>query len=332
MGACRWGVAPVLKGPALRLGGVRLVVHPGLLLLLAGAVATGLGAEAAVFAAVLAGHELAHALAAAAFDLRVREIEFLPFGGVADIEGLELADPGVEAVVAVAGPLHNLLCLAGGFLLQQQGWLNPARGAFFLAVNAALALANLLPALPLDGGRIVRAALAVRQGVGPATAWVSAAGIWVGAGLAVLAGMLFVLRGTLAPGLVVFSYFAFARARPARREARIRQWREILARRQPVREVRMVQHLAAPPEMPLRRMVEAFLPRRHHLIWRVEASGHLCGPWDEVALWDTFRRHGADAALADLPGSPGGRELDILGALSMGDARSRPPGPRRERP
>ena len=297
----------MLKGPALRLGGVRLILHPGLVVLLAVAVATGMGGEAAVFAAVLAGHELAHALAAAAFDLRVREIEFLPFGGVADIEGLDLADPGVEAMVAVAGPLHNLLCLAGGFLLQQQGWLAPGRGTFFLAANAALALGNLLPALPLDGGRIARAALAVRHGIGPATAWVSTAGLVVGGILAAAAGLL-LIRGTLAPGLVVFGYFALARARPARREARIRQWREVLGRRQPVRDLRIVQHLAAGPAMPLRRLVEAFLPRRHHLIWRVEVSGHLTGPWDEVALWETFGRHGADATVADLPDrTPGAR-------------------------
>ena len=297
----------MLTGPAFRLGGVRVVVHPGLLLLLGVAVATGLGGDAAVFAAVLAGHEMAHALAAAAFDLPVREIEFLPFGGVAEIEGLELADPGVEAVVAVAGPLHNLLCLAGGFLLQQQGWLAPGRGTFFLAANAALALGNLLPALPLDGGRIVRAALAVRRGVGPATAWVSAAGFWVGGALAAAGLLLLVARGTVAPGLFVFSYFALARARPARREARMRQWREVLARRQPVREVRIVQHLAAGPDMPLRRVVEAFLPRRHHLVWRVEASGQLTGPWDEAAIWEAFRRRGAQASAADLVDPTWGR-------------------------
>ena len=296
-----------MRGPALRVGGVRLVFHPGLLLLLALAVVAGLGGEAAVFAAVLAGHELAHALAAAAFDLRVAEIEFLPFGGVADIEGLELADPGVEAAVAVAGPLHNLLCLAGGFLLLRQGWLAPDRGDFFLAANAALALGNLLPALPLDGGRILRAALAVRRGVGPATTWVSRAGIWVGSLLAAAGGLLLV-RGTLVPSLFVFSYFTLARARPARGAARIRQWREMAGRRgPPAAGVRPVQHLAGGAAMPLRQVVDAFLPRRHHLVWRVDGHGRLTGPWDEVAIWETLRRCGADATIGQLPGPAPGR-------------------------
>ena len=87
----------------------------------------------------------------------------------------------------------------------------------------------------------------------------------------------------------------------------MRQWREVLARRQPVREVRIVQHLAAGPDMPLRRVVEAFLPRRHHLVWRVEASGQLTGPWDEAAIWEAFRRRGAQASAADLVDPTWGR-------------------------
>ena len=279
--------------PGLRLAGVRVSVHPGLLGLLALALIARLGPEVAVFAVVLLGHELAHVLAAAAFDLRVTAIELLPFGGVAHVEGLELADPGVEAVVALAGPLHNLLCLAAGLLLREAGWLTQGRGGFFLLANAALALGNLLPALPLDGGRVVRAALALHRGSAPATAWVSRAGLWVGAGLLAAGGAL-ALRGVLAPGLFVFGGFTLVRARPAREVVGMRAWREMAAR---ARDLRLlaVQHLAAAPGLPLRQVVAGFRPHHYHLVWVVGSGGHAQGPWDEAAIWLALTRHGADA-------------------------------------
>lgn len=287
----------------LRIGGTEVSVHPGLVLLLVVAVAAGMGAEAAVFAAVLAGHELAHVLAAAAFDLRVSALELLPSGGVARVEGLELADPGVEAVVALAGPLHNLLCLAAAFLLRDIGWLAPERGRFFLEANAVLALANLLPALPLDGGRVVRAALALHRGALAATEWVVRAGFVTGAGL-VAVGTGLLLRGIVAPGLFVFGFFALARARPVREVAGMRAWREMSGRAAGLRgdEVLQVQHLAADAGLPLRDLVARFVPRRYHLIWLVDRAGAARGPWDEADLWEALRRVGAGARGTDLSG------------------------------
>ena len=303
----------------LRIGGTVVSVHPGLLLLLVGAVAAGLGAEVLVFAVVLAGHELAHVLAATAFDLRVSTLELLPFGGVARVEGLELADPGVEAVVALAGPLHNLLCLAAAFLLRDIGWLAPGRGQFFLVSNAALALANLLPALPLDGGRVARAVLAVHQGTAAATNWVCRAGLIAG-GLLLAVGALLLLRGVLAPGLFIFGYFALARARPAREVAGMRPWREMSARGSGLGAVGLlpVAHLAIDPSLPLREVVTRFVPRRYHLIWLVDRAGRAVGPWDEADLWDTLRRAGAGAK---------GGDLDASGAAGIAGAPTAWPSP-----
>jgi stage IV sporulation protein FB len=279
--------------PAVHIGGVRVTVHPGLLALLGLALYARLAPEALVYAAVLLGHELAHVLAAAAFGLRVSALELLPTGGVARVEGLELADPGAEAAVAVAGPMHNLLCLAAGFVLREAGWLAPGRGAFFLAANAALALGNLIPALPLDGGRVVRAALAVHRGTAAATLWVSRAGVGVGAALC-LAGAALALRGVVAPGLFVFGAFTLVRARPAQEGVGMRPWREMAARAARLRAL-PVHHLAAAPALPLRTLVSGFLPRHYHLVWLVDAGGSARGPWDEADIWRACVDHGADA-------------------------------------
>ena len=108
------------------------------------------------FACVLL-HELSHALVARAIGVPTAEIRLFVFGGVARISG-EPADPGGEAVVAMAGPLVSVL-LAG--LLDLASWVVPGPAGDLLAQlyvgNLVVAGFNLLPGFPLDGGRVARA-------------------------------------------------------------------------------------------------------------------------------------------------------------------------------
>ncbi|MCE5287372.1 MAG: M50 family metallopeptidase [Pelosinus sp.] len=107
------------------------------------------------FSAVL-WHEFAHIWAASYLGLRIQEIELLPFGGVAYIDGLNETGPHNEIVIAAAGPIASLVLAAviyGGMSYFSAG---QELLCFYLEINIMLALFNLLPALPLDGGRILR--------------------------------------------------------------------------------------------------------------------------------------------------------------------------------
>ena len=133
----------------------------------------GLLVTVALFTLVLL-HELGHSVAAMAFGIRVRDITLLPIGGVARLERMP-EKPIQEFVVALAGPTVNValaivlapivLGLAGGLegllslvsVRSQAGLVGLL--AFLLTANVSLALFNLLPAFPMDGGRIFRAFL-----------------------------------------------------------------------------------------------------------------------------------------------------------------------------
>lgn len=123
-------------------------------------------------------HEFGHALTARAYGIRTRHITILPIGGVAALERMP-TKPGQELLVAVAGPAVNVviaaLLIAGVFLVGDlQTPPNPfTQDAGFFGmlalVNIALVLFNMLPAFPMDGGRVLRALLAFRLDYARAT-------------------------------------------------------------------------------------------------------------------------------------------------------------------
>ncbi len=137
----------------------------------------------AFYASVLV-HELAHTVAALRFKLPVRRIQLQFFGGVSEIEK-ESETPGREFVLAFVGPLLSLL-LSGAFYLGMKA-VDPASVpgvllAGLMISNLLVAAFNLLPGLPLDGGRMLRAVIWGITGK-PMTGTVAAA--WVGRGLAI---------------------------------------------------------------------------------------------------------------------------------------------------
>ncbi len=142
-------------------------------------------------AAIIVMHELGHALAAKRYGIRTRDITLLPIGGVARLERMP-EKPLQELVVALAGPAVNVVLAVGLFaalLLGPgvPGWDTVLRpGAHLLVylfwVNVMLVLFNMLPAFPMDGGRVLRAVLAMITDYVEATRVAA----WIGQAIAVL--------------------------------------------------------------------------------------------------------------------------------------------------
>ena len=140
-----------------------------------------------VFVCVLL-HEFGHALSAAAFGIKTQDITLLPIGGVARLVRLP-EKPYQELIVALAGPAVNVV-IAGllgiplvlGVLVQHTAPRLAIGGDFItqlLVVNLLLVGFNLLPAFPMDGGRVLRSLLAMRWGNLRATEIAARVGRWM---------------------------------------------------------------------------------------------------------------------------------------------------------
>jgi Zn-dependent protease len=173
-----------------RIAGIPIYVHWTFLILIAWLVyghwaaghdvsttLEGVGFVLSIFGCVVL-HELGHALTARRFGISTADITLLPIGGVARMERIP-ENPAQELAVALAGPMVNLV-IVGALLVA--GVRPPSDGANdsqflvqaqflpkLLVVNAFLFLFNLLPAFPMDGGRVLRALLAMRMDYARAT-------------------------------------------------------------------------------------------------------------------------------------------------------------------
>ncbi len=171
-------------------------------------------------------HEFGHIRMARRFGVRTPDVVLLPIGGLARLERIP-EEPRQEFLIALAGPLVTLV-LVGVFALVvrlQGAGLVPGSGApwewslplALFAANAGLLVFNLIPAFPMDGGRVLRAALASRLGLARATQ--IAAGI--GRGFAMLFGLWGIVNGQFVLVLVALFIYLGATAEAQSVETRL---------------------------------------------------------------------------------------------------------------
>jgi Zn-dependent protease/predicted transcriptional regulator len=298
---------------AWRLGkafGIDVYVHATFLLLLAwvawsswGQTGTaagtliGVGLILAVFGIVVL-HELGHALMARRFGIPTRDITLYPIGGVARLERIP-EQPSQELAVAVAGPLVNVglalligtaLVLTGGTLVPDEkavGTLGSIPVQLFW-INVMLAVFNLLPAFPMDGGRVLRALLSMRLGPVEATAIAARIGQTLALGLGVL-GILY------APTLLLIAVFVWVGAAS---EAGAVQTKAAL-HSLPVRSAMMREIRSLDEETTIGEAVRAHLasPQADFPVVRGDA---LVGVLPRAVLLAALAERGSDARVGDV--------------------------------
>lgn len=227
-------------------------------------------------------HELSHAVVARRFDVEMEGITLFIFGGVAEMRD-EPPSPKAEAWVAIAGPIASIVVAAAFWVLDLGSrWAGLVRGAewgdqvaavlgYLAMINLLLALFNLLPAFPLDGGRLFRAFVWHTKGsLRQASRVSSQVGGAFGVGLIVL-GLFSAVSGNLVGGIWWFVLGLFLRgaARMSYQQVLLREALE----GEPVRNFMVTDPVTVPRSISVRELVESYVYRHHYQLFPVIDPG-----------------------------------------------------------
>ncbi len=225
-------------------------------------------------------HEFSHAMVARRFGIPIKGITLFIFGGVAEMSE-EPPNPRSELLMAAAGPATSVLiaalCLGLGYAGGPLGWASEVVAVFqyLFWVNLVLVVFNLVPAFPMDGGRILRATLwAWRGDLRAATRTASEAGSFFGMVLIAL-GIVGLVSGNFMSGLWWFVIGMFVRniAQSSYQQLLMRQFLEGV----PISRFMTTEIISVPRSIPVSELVEQYVYRYHHKMFPVKDGDRLLG-------------------------------------------------------
>jgi Zn-dependent protease/CBS domain-containing protein len=249
-----------------------------------------------LFACVVA-HEFGHVFAARHYGIATPDVTLLPIGGLARLERISEA-PHEEFVISIAGPLVNV-AIAGALMLffgarLDLGLLTSIEDAKvsmidrLAMVNIFLVLFNLIPAFPMDGGRVLRALLATRMGYVRATEVAA----FIGQGFAFALGFIGLFSNFMLIFIAIFVYLA------ASSEAHFVAMRS-MSRGVPVGAAMMTQYATLAPSADVEDAVQTLLRTSQSEFPVVDEGGRPVGLLNRNDIVRALKERGPDARVAD---------------------------------
>lgn len=242
-------------------------------------------------------HEFGHALMAQKYKIKTRDITLLPIGGVARLEKMP-DEPREELWVALAGPAVNVVIAAILFMvltitssMEPLSTLSVTGGNFLerlMIVNIFLVAFNMLPAFPMDGGRVLRALLAMRMEYSRATQIAAT----IGQGMALLFGLVGIFGN---PFLLFIAFFVWIGAAQEANMTKVRHVFDGI----PVRNVMITDFKTIHPEDTLARAVELILAGSQQ-DFPVTKNGEIVGVLERKTLMKALAQMGQDARVEDV--------------------------------
>jgi stage IV sporulation protein FB len=302
-----------------RIAGTDIKIHLTFLLLLAWIGfsyyrqgGTQAAVEGVTFILLLFGcvvlHELGHAAAARRFGIKTPDIILLPIGGVARMQRMP-DKPWQELIVALAGPAVNVV-IAAILIFVLRNEADPAHfgriddpavpmAAKLASVNIMLVVFNMIPAFPMDGGRVLRSLLAMSIGYSRGTRIAAS----IGQVLAFVFGFLGLFFNPLLIFIALFVYLG------ATQEAALAQMKEVTTGAH-VSDAMMTRFVTLGPEDTLEKAVNVLLQTCQHEFPIVEDGGQLVGVLTRDDMIKGLREGGPDAPARD----SARRDLPVLSA------------------
>lgn len=245
-------------------------------------------------------HESCHIIFAKVYGLKVKNIEIFPFGGVARIDNLDYVGTSKEILIYIAGPLFNLLAAMLLFFFSMWGITIPYQN-YLMNVNLVLGLFNLLPGMPLDGGRILRAVLCYFIGFKKAakTSVISGKIISV---ILFICGIFSLVFGKPEISLLIMPFFIFLSANKEENTIMFVIIKDIINKKKHLksRTVMEAKELCVMEEASISEILKYFDCNKYHLIFIIDNSMKIEGVLTETEIFDNLSLDSEDLSIGEL--------------------------------
>lgn len=285
--------------PLIRLWGVRISFHPFFVIIMMASLLTGNFIELITLFAIVFIHECGHAAAAALLGCRVLSIQMLPFGGVAVIEDAGNITARREIIIALAGPFQNMLMVGVVLLLKYGNLGDPLFLDYIIQGNLLIALFNLLPVLPLDGGKIVQALVSLAAPYYTTLMWTYRISILCSAGVILVAiGRWFTGDYGLPLNILLVGIFLFYSNVTDYRNIPYRFIRFLMNRENAFTRHAATGSLAQPiisfPAKPLETILRLLKRERYHMIYVMNRQGRIMAVLPEQRIIGSYFKQDTD--------------------------------------
>lgn len=259
----------------------------------------GNGQRVATIFLVVFIHELAHVIIARMFGLQVKEIELYPFGGAIRIGSLLELNPKHEIIISLAGPIVNIMIAIIYMALDSR--LSIYDHEYFIRTNLMLACFNILPALPLDGGRATRAVLSKEVGLKKATQIMANGGIVLSIFL-IASGVYGMLNGIFNITIFFIAIFLIYSAIKEKKTAAYIMLKDITNKKDILFKngSMEIRHIVVVDDTLITEIVKKFTPYRYHYINIIDYKMEKRGSISESQMVEGMLQFGVNITIGNL--------------------------------
>ncbi|GAB6088055.1 site-2 protease family protein [Alkaliphilus crotonatoxidans] len=291
----------VEKMRSITLLGIKVKINLLLIPILALSILGGYYKELLITFLLVFIHEMSHCRVAQYYQIPIQEIELFPFGGVVKTEENLGAEPLKEILIALAGPLSNFIMLAIGYFLMA---ILPLEGDLiniFLLANLIMGAFNLLPILPLDGGRVLRGVISYHWGIKRATNIT----IIIGKTCTILLlfkGLILTLEAIENLYLLLLPIFLYVSLHQERKMVIFLYFKDVLRKKSKLEErgIMNSRYLTVMDNVNLNKVLHEFCSGKYHFVSVINKEGRFIGTLTETEVLEALGRHGNHMTIGTL--------------------------------
>lgn len=246
-------------------------------------------------------HEMSHSIVSILLGYKIEDIEIFPFGGVVKLDKLIGVNPNHEILIAGAGPLSNIIMALTSYLIVVKYSLNNDLILYFIYANIIITITNLLPILPLDGGRIVRAYLSFLIGMKASTKVIIFISKIVSCALFV-SGIILFKYNKLNIFISFVAIFLYVSVKREKEMAVFIFMNEIIEKKQYLfkKGVLRTKQLVALKNASIKSVIYKFRPQKYHIVTVLDGNCNVIGVLTESEIIEGILKYGLHARIEKL--------------------------------